>query len=513
MPLYILLIYTTMTGTLDHLLKNLITPDPPRPRIYSAQVLSNSAMLKLLGYQCPHVVKLVGILATKKVALDASDTGVGKTYIAAAVCSELNRRPIIVCPKTLIFNWQCVLEFFGVKAYDIVNYETLRNGKTYTNGRYCTRRKATYINKLIPDPANPNQYYEWNLPADAIVIFDEAHRCKDPSTDNGKLLVSTKALIKAGIPVMLLSATICERLTDMKIPFYLTGLTSSTRAFSPFVKSLASKYPKYRVRRRDYKTRELYNIARDTAQTMIVYEEAKGHTSRIRIKDLGSQFPSNQWCAQQFVADDPDKVSEAYAQIAVLMKQLRDNPGQNQLAQIQKLKQEIEMRKVPIFIEQAGLHLEEGKSVIIFVNYLDSLKVIADQLAIRCRIHGSQTIGERQRVIDLFQSNTERIIICQIRAGGTGIGLHDLDGAYPRVTLLNYPDTASDLLQALGRAPRSGAKSPVLQRIIFVANVDYERNIMRNINRKLANISAINDGDLEGYKYAVKRITRTTPTK
>lgn len=499
-----------MTGTLDRLLKNL-APEPPRPRIYSAQVLSNAATRKLLAYQCSHVVKLVGILATKRIALDASDTGVGKTYVAAATCFELKRRPIIVCPKTLIFNWQCVLEFFGVTAYDIVNYETLRTGKTYVNNRYNTRRKAPYINKLIPDPANPNQYYEWNLGADAIVIFDEAHRCKDPSTDNGRLLMSTKALIRAGIPVMLLSATICEKLVDMKIPFYLTDLIASTRAFTSFVKSLATKYPKYRVRRRDFKTRELYNIARDTAQAMIVYEEAKSHTSRIRIKDLGSQFPSNQWCAQQFVADDPDKVSEAYAQIKVLMKQLRDNPGQNQLAQIQKLKQEIEMRKVPIFIEQANLHLDEGKSVIIFVNYLDSLKVIADQLSIRCRIHGSQTIVERQRVIDLFQSNAERIIICQIRAGGTGIGLHDLDGNYPRVTLLNYPDTASDLLQALGRAPRSGAKSCVLQRIIFVANVDYERNIMRNINRKLANISAINDGDLEGYKYAVKRITRTSP--
>jgi hypothetical protein len=36
---------------------------------------------------------------------------------------------------------------------------------------------------------------------------------------------------------------------------------------------------------------------------------------------------------------------------------------------------------------------------------------------------------------------------------------------------------------------------------------------MQNINRKLTNISAINDGDLDGYKYKVKRITRKVVEK
>jgi superfamily II DNA/RNA helicase len=183
------------------------------------------------------------------------------------------------------------------------------------------------------------------------------------------------------------------------------------------------------------------------------------------------------------------------------------------LAKIQKLKQEIEFRKVPIFIEQAQLYLDEEKSVIIFVNYLDTLHILAQELDIKCKIYGDQSMEKRQEAIDLFQSNEERIIICQIRAGGVGISLHDLHGGHPRVTLINYPDSASDLLQALGRAPRAGAKTAVLQRIIFVANVDYEKKIMQNINKKLANISAINDGDLEGYKYKINRITRKTISK
>src|SRR5205807_1765608 len=104
--------------------------------------------------------------------------------------------------------------------------------------------------------------------------------------------------------------------------------------------------------------------------------------------------------------------------------------------------------------------------------------------------------------------NIDNIIICQIKAGGTGLNLHDLDGKHPRVSLMNYPETGSDLIQALGRVYRAGCKTPVLQRIICVANVEYEKRIMNNINKKLKNISAINDGDINGYKYKIRRVIK-----
>lgn len=485
-------------------------PDKNKPaKVYSKTVLSNWCKQKLLEYQEKHVVRLINILLQNSIGLDASETGVGKTYIAAAVCKELGRRPIIVCPKTLIPNWMAVLEYFDVKAYDIVNYETIKNGKTYRNIKCKSRKKSPFVDVVDPDPDDPfKSIYQWKLPKDALLIFDEAHRCKDPGTDNGKLLMSSKQAIFKKIPVILLSATICEKFTDMKIPFYLFGFIPNTRNFNHYIRTLRQKYPKYRVKRSDFPRVIDYRNARENAQAMTIYEEIKEYTARIKIKDLGDKFPSNQICAQQFIAEESDKISDAYGEIAVLMRALKENPGRNHLAQIQKLKQEIEFRKVPIFIEQAQLFLDEGKSVIIFVNYLDSLHVLSQELDIRCKVYGDQTMEQRQEAIELFQSNQERIIILQMRAGGVGISLHDLHGGHARVTLINYPDSAADLIQALGRAPRSGGKTPVLQRIIFVANVDYEKKIMQNINRKLANVSAINNGDLESYNYKLKKITR-----
>ena len=476
------------------------------PKVYSTTVISNVTRQKLLSYQEKHVVKLVNILVKNCIALDSSETGTGKTYAAVAVAKETNRKPIIVCPKTLIINWMSVMDHFGVEYYDIVNYETIRNGKTYTSENYRFRKSSSYLEILDDSMENfTGIKYQWKVPKDTIVIFDEVHRCKDPSTDNGKLLLSVKQLINEKIPALILSATISDKLNDMKISFYLFGIIPEIRIYNSYIKSLKHKYPKYKLDKSKFKNKVQYQIASSNVQALYIYEEIREFTSRIKIKDLGDKFPSNQIVCQQFIAPETDEIEKAYQQITDHMVELKEHPGENHLAKIQKLKQEIELRKAPIFIEQAQLYLEENKSVIIFVNYLKTLEILVEALNIKCKIYGNQTIEERQKSIDQFQSNQEKIIICQMRAGSVGIGLHDISGEHPRVTLINFPDSSSDLLQALGRAPRSGAKSIVLQRIIFVANINYEKIIMNNINRKLANLSIINDGDLTNYRYQLKK--------
>lgn len=54
------------------------------PKIFSKTSLTNFTSAKLFEYQRPHVLKLISILLKFSLALDTSDTGVGKTYIAAA---------------------------------------------------------------------------------------------------------------------------------------------------------------------------------------------------------------------------------------------------------------------------------------------------------------------------------------------------------------------------------------------------------------------------------------------
>ena len=88
------------------------------------------------------------------------------------------------------------------------------------------------------------------------------------------------------------------------------------------------------------------------------------------------------------------------------------------------------------------------------------------------------------------------IIICNIKAGGIGISLHDTIGNHPRVSLISPTWSSIDLVQALGRIHRAGGKSKSLQRIIYTADTIEER-IADKLKNKLLNINSINNGDLD----------------
>lgn len=86
---------------------------------------------KLLSYQNVHVKSLGNSITKHHRALDASDTGTGKTYTTIALCRLLNLRPFIVCPKSVISTWQQVLTYFeySKNQYDLTTYNQIINHK------------------------------------------------------------------------------------------------------------------------------------------------------------------------------------------------------------------------------------------------------------------------------------------------------------------------------------------------------------------------------------------------
>jgi SNF2 family DNA or RNA helicase len=75
---------------------------------------------KLLSYQIEHVNSLAKSINSYKRALDASDTGTGKTYTTIGLCRKLKLKPFIICPKSVVSTWLNVLNFFGYNKLDYV---------------------------------------------------------------------------------------------------------------------------------------------------------------------------------------------------------------------------------------------------------------------------------------------------------------------------------------------------------------------------------------------------------
>jgi superfamily II DNA or RNA helicase len=181
------------------------------------------------------------------------------------------------------------------------------------------------------------------------------------------------------------------------------------------------------------------------------------------------------------------------------------------LGRIIRARQRIELLKVPTFVDIAEEGLDNGFSVVIFVNYKETMYQLCQHLNTACIIHGEQTQEERDENIDSFQTNKSHIIIANINAGGVGISLHDLNGRQ-RMSIISPTWSGIQMQQAFGRINRAGAKSPAIQKVVYCAQ-SYEERICDIIKEKLRVLSAINDADLAGPNIEVEEFNKHNQTK
>jgi superfamily II DNA or RNA helicase len=430
---------------------------------------------KLYDYQVEHVNNLIRIINNNVVALDASDTGTGKTYCAVATCKILKLSPIIICPKSVISVWNKVCKEFKVIPYLITNYEIFKTGRIYEE-----------IIKVIYDPKNKIIDYKITPPKNTIFIFDEVHRCSNMLSENGKLLLSVK---DTNSKMLLLSATVADFPEKFKIFFYVLNFIDRNRLDKNISKIKYMRIVDEWINRDKRPMVRIHNM---------LYPD---RGSRMRIDVLGDLFPQNQITATPYTLDKKKEIEieREYKNLAELLQSIKDKKEKdktNIFTQILRSHQKIEILKIPIFVELANDFLFNKYSVVIFVNFTQTLETIAKMFKTDSIVYGQQTSESRMKIIDDFQENKTNIIICNIKAGGIGISLHDLYGNHPRVSLISPTWNSIDLVQALGRIHRAGAKTKALQRIIYTANT-IEENIADKIKYKLKNINQINNGDLD----------------
>jgi superfamily II DNA or RNA helicase len=138
-------------------------------------------------------------------------------------------------------------------------------------------------------------------------------------------------------------------------------------------------------------------------------------------------------------------------------------------------------------------------SVVVFINFTETLQAIAKRLNTKCIFDGKVGDKERQQNVDDFQSGKERVILVNIQSGGAGLSLHDIDGTYPRLSLISPSYSAVLMRQATGRVWRENSKSKSIQKIVFVADT-IEEKVCENVREKLKNLDLLNDGDLTYYE-------------
>jgi len=516
--------------------------------------ISEDVYKHLMPHQIPHLQNLIYSIRKNGVALDSGDTGSGKSYTVIALCAVMGLRPFFNGLKGGIPNLYKVCEIFGIEPIGNINYESIKNGKYYESledYQSENRVECPYVEVVKvhdKDPISGKLKYDkngkakmivqkfiWKLPENTIVVFDEAHKCKNgktsgQNTTNSKFMASIKPYIskEKNIYCILLSATITDKLENFDVVAYILGL------YRPY----QSKIYKQFLRNHGRDEKEIFQ----SIHKLLFPVYASRMSIRAIKEDTGnSVFRTNDVKAVIFPVDKQTsiEIEENHQMIKRALKEIRSKGLSKGWGIIIRYWQRIEVLKVPSVVDTIIQNLQDS-AVVVFINFSETKKLLVDHLTAKGVniqrmdfIDGEQKADERENVVDRFQNNNVDLLICQIKAGGVSLSLHDLHGKQ-RKSLIFPTWSATDIKQSLGRIYRANAKTDAIQRIVYCkctdeqANSELDRQIhlrdesvseeytnvagecngvltieeklCQNVNVKLENIEMINNGNLDGFQ-------------
>ena len=439
----------------------------------------------LRPWQVTAVGKICAAINHWGAAIDGSDLGVGKTYTACGVARELNMRIVVVCPKAVMESWRRVIvnHFkMGNKLEGIINYESLRIGKSSSTIASFIKRRDTRRNEFV-----------WKIPKNTLIVWDESQKLKNAKTKNSETCL---AALKQGYKMLFCSATNATNPLELKTVGMAIKLFENNKRYYDWLYAHGVEKGRFGLE---------FNGNKDVLKKL--HKDIFINRGTRLIRDTIPNFPETQLTAECFSMEEDStrKINDIYAEMAkelsILNRKIKkeNKDSINKLTAIIRARQKVELLKIPIFIELIEEALESEMSVVVFLNFDDSIKALAQRFGTSCIIKGSNTSEERQKNIDEFQSDIQRLIIVNIQSGGAGLSLHDVTGKYPRLALISPCYSAVLMRQSTGRVWRDSGKTKSIQKIVFVGNT-IEEEVCEQVKLKLENLDTLNDGDLQNDK-------------
>ncbi len=427
-----------------------------------------------LTHQKEAIEKLVG---SKRFIL-ADDMGLGKTTSTIIAALETGANKIlIICPASLKINWQREIENYTDRSvyicegkkfsteddFVIINYDILKN-----------------FHDADPKKRDSSLLFQSNFD---LVILDEAHMISNAQAQRTKIINSFVKDIKR---VWLLTGT---PMTSRPINYYnLLNIIESPVAqnWMAYVIRYCQGYQFMAGKRKVWNVQGASNL-----------EELRDRTSKQTLRRL-----------KEDVLDLPEKIiSPVYLRLSSrdyeeMMGEYYDwyeNKTDEsssltvQFSKLMKVRKIIANEKVKHTIEFVENIIEQGKKVIIFTNFTDTLQMIHNHFGKQSvYLDGSCTKPQRQYAVDQFQENEKiKVFVGNLKAAGVGLTLTSAE-----VVIMNdLSFVPAEHAQAEDRAYRYGQKNNVLVYYPLFDNT-IEGAIYDILNRKKQIINTVMGDDL-----------------
>lgn len=387
------------------------------------------------------------VLHQGKVLL-GDEMGLGKTIQAIATMVSLKNTGsthfVVVCPASVVLNW----------CREVQKFSKLRVVKVHG-----TERQAA-LEDWIDNGGVAVTTYEttmhWKLPEGfyfALLVVDEAHYIKN---SEARRSVYTRALADRGERLLFMTGTALENNVGEMIQLISVLRPEIARSISGM---------------------QMLSSAKQFRETVApVYYRRKREDVLTELPELIEQ---ESWCelglAERMVYED-----------AVLGKNYHE--ARRVSWNVENLKDSCKAERLLEILKNAE---DEGRKVLVFSFYLDTIEKIAHLLGAKCMepINGSMSPAKRQEIIDAFQkAPAGQVLPAQMIAGGTGLNIQSAS-----VVVLCEPQLKPSIeRQAISRAYRMGqARNVLVYRLLAAGTVD--EKVMDLLTEKQAIFDAFAD--------------------
>lgn len=357
------------------------------------------------------------ILHQKRVLL-GDEMGLGKTIQAIAAMVSLRNvgetHFIVVCPASVVTNW----------CREIRTKSLLSVTKVHGPQKKAAFQSWKKVGGVAVTTYETTQYFQLEDGFHyGLLIVDEAHYIKNPSarrTQNVKQLCqyTDRLLFMTGTPLENKVSEMVELIQILQPDIAKTLHRNTLIPSAPsFRKKIAPVY--YRRKREDVLT------------------------------ELPELVESKEWCT---LLPEEEQIYEDSVLAKSFMEARRVSWNVPDLHQSSKAKRLLEL------LEEAK---EDGRKVLVFSFFLDTIRKIAELLGNQCLspIYGAISPIRRQEIIDEFdQAPAGTVLIAQIQSGGTGLNIQSAS-----VVVICEPQLKPSIEnQAISRAYRMGQTRNVL---------------------------------------------------
>jgi len=468
----------------------------------------------------------IEFLKKTKKAILADEMGLGKTKQAVMAAGEESEDGvIIICPASLKINWaREILSVYPDANIKIINSDDTFQGlipKWFIINYDILEKKTELIKRIIESGAR-------------TLILDEVHYIKGNSV-RAMCVVGGRKKKEDG--TILKTEGIASK---MERVYCLTGTPLLNRPIEMFnlLKAIGHRLGEvrgyYSKRYCGAFTRSMY-IRK--FKRMIYFTDESGATNLDELREQLKGVMIRR--KKKDVLDLPEKIiSIMECDLNAEWKKTYDNawdyymeflkmnpmPERNidnilmarQLVEIQKLKQVCSKSKVERMVTDIESAIEQGEKVIVFTQYTETLKMIAQKTAELkfevgtdafgkpkkekigvVTLSGEDDMDERQKAVDQFQKDpTTKVFVANIKAGGVGLTLT----AGSIVMFADMEWSPEIHKQAEDRAHRIGQGGTV-NVYYYIAAGTIEEDIVEILNSK----KNIMDQVLEGGKKRLRK--------